>query len=344
MEIVSNMMKPITSIIIPAYNCERWIGETIDSALAQTWPNKEIIIVDDGSTDGTLSIAKRYESKIVKVVRRENGGASRARNFGLKLAQGDYIQWLDSDDLLDKDKIKKQMDAIKIYGPEVLAVGKFGAFYYRTEKAIFKKTGLWRDLSPVEWLIIRFSECAWMQAASWLLSRKLSDIAGYWDERLCLDEDGEYFSRLVSRSKYVKFVESAISYYRRGILGSLCMNRSNRALESLLLSMELSFHHLRSMEDTERTKDACLKYLQRSVLDYFPGNPDMADKAATLAQKIGGVLIKPDVGWKLRAAERVLGWEKALLLRGIASRMKISVIKSVDKFIYDFNRQKKSIR
>src|SRR6266576_2763814 len=104
-------MKPLVSILIPAYNAEPWIADTIKSAVDQTWPRKEIIIVDDGSKDKTLSVARQFASKNVSVVTQENQGASEARNKAFKFCQGDYIQWLDADDLLAPDKIAKQMEA-----------------------------------------------------------------------------------------------------------------------------------------------------------------------------------------------------------------------------------------
>jgi len=102
-------MQPLVSILIPAYNAEPWMADTIQSALGQTWSNKEIIVVDDGSTDQTLSVARHFASKTVSVVTQENLGASAARNRAIELSQGDYIQWLDADDLLSPDKIAKQM-------------------------------------------------------------------------------------------------------------------------------------------------------------------------------------------------------------------------------------------
>ena len=105
-------MDELVSIIIPAYNAECWISNTILSALSQTWPKKEIIIVDDGSTDNTLTAARRFESEILKVVAQQNKGASAARNKGLRFAQGNYIQWLDADDILAPDKISHQLKRI----------------------------------------------------------------------------------------------------------------------------------------------------------------------------------------------------------------------------------------
>src|SRR2546421_1094622 len=102
-------MPHLVSILIPAYNAEKWIGDSIKSALSQTWPQTEIIIVDDESSDNTLHIAKQYESRSVKVLTQPHAGASAARNKALSFAQGEYIQWLDADDLLAPDKISKQL-------------------------------------------------------------------------------------------------------------------------------------------------------------------------------------------------------------------------------------------
>src|SRR5690349_19675037 len=109
-------MKPLVSILIPAFNSQKWLADTIRSAIGQTWERKEIIIVDDGSSDQTLAVAKRFGSKNVVVVRQDNQGAAAARNRALSLSQGDYIQWLDADDLLAPDKIVRQMEALERSG------------------------------------------------------------------------------------------------------------------------------------------------------------------------------------------------------------------------------------
>ena len=85
-------MKPLVSILIPAYNAEEWIADTLQSAIAQTWQRKEIIVVDDGSTDRTAEVARRFASKGVKVVSTTNQGLSAAVNHAYRLCQGDYIQ------------------------------------------------------------------------------------------------------------------------------------------------------------------------------------------------------------------------------------------------------------
>lgn len=122
-------MKKLVSILIPAYNAEKWLYETIKSALNQTWPHKEIIIVDDGSTDGTLRIAKKFASASVKVVAQPNKGGPAARNTAIDYAQGDFLQWLDHDDLLARDKIERQMERVQQEdNTRLLLSGTFGVF------------------------------------------------------------------------------------------------------------------------------------------------------------------------------------------------------------------------
>jgi glycosyltransferase involved in cell wall biosynthesis len=89
-------MTTLVSILVPAYNAGEWIADTLQSAVAQTWPHREIIVVDDGSRDDTAAIARRFAPQGVTVVSQPNQGAAAARNAALSLSRGDYIQWLDA--------------------------------------------------------------------------------------------------------------------------------------------------------------------------------------------------------------------------------------------------------
>jgi len=103
---------PLISVIIPVYNGERYLAEAIESALAQTWEPVEIIIVDDGSTDGSADVASRFASS-VKYDLQPHAGPGAARNRGARLARGDYLAFLDADDLWLKEKLKLQMAAMQ---------------------------------------------------------------------------------------------------------------------------------------------------------------------------------------------------------------------------------------
>lgn len=98
----------MVSVIIPCFNCEALVAEAIDSALAQTYPNIEVIVVDDGSSDGSLDVIKSFGDRI-RWETGPNRGACAARNRGIEMANGEFVQFLDADDLLHPDKIAKQL-------------------------------------------------------------------------------------------------------------------------------------------------------------------------------------------------------------------------------------------
>src|SRR5271156_4902093 len=131
-------MKPLVSILIPAYNAEAWIADTLRSAVAQTWEPKEIIVVDDGSKDRTLEDARQFEPDGVRGITQTNQGAAAARIAAFSLSRGDYIQWLDADDLLSPDKVAKQMTVtLQHFSKHTLISCAWGYFLYRYYRAKF---------------------------------------------------------------------------------------------------------------------------------------------------------------------------------------------------------------
>jgi glycosyltransferase involved in cell wall biosynthesis len=330
-------LTPLVSILIPAYNAEKWIGDTLRSALAQTWPNREIIIVDDGSTDNTLEIAKSFESQTVKVITQRNAGACSTRNAALGLASGDYIQWLDADDLLAPDKISLQLGAADAdQNSRVLLTSSFGTFYYRHQKARYNPNRLWQDLEPVQWIKTRFTENAWMNPAAWLVSRTLSDSAGPWDERLSSsgDDDGEYICRVAAVSDKVKFVRQAKCYYRVGHSASLSRRRSDSAYESLVLSTKLCMQHLLSLEDSEQTRRACIMLLENRLWHFHPEKSELIRQLEELARDLGAGTLHLRETWRYLLVGRYFGWNTAKILRNIWSGAKVSSNKNWDRLLH----------
>jgi glycosyltransferase involved in cell wall biosynthesis len=343
------LMSELVSILIPAYNAEKWIGDTIRSVLDQTCPRKEIIIVDDGSKDSTLAIAKQFASGFVKVISQENKGASAARNTALEHAQGDYIQWLDADDLLGPDKISEQMKKAENGRTSLtLLSSSFGTFYWRPRKAIFRPNALWQDLSPVEWFLERFRYNLWVNPAVWLVSRRLTEKAGPWDERLSLDDDGEYFCRVVAASERVKFVRQATSLYRMTGYSQLSMTENEKAYESMFLAKTLCIGHLRSLEDSERARNASLILLQRMYsYYYFAERKKWLEQINILASELGGNLTPPRFGPKWDSVRRVIGWRAAKNIMSGAKKYKFMAKILWDRLLYhlspmDNNRTEKS--
>ena len=306
-------MPDLVSILIPAYKAEAFVTQTVRSAENQSWPRKEIIVVDDGSPDRTFEVAKRLESASVKVVRQDNGGAPAARNTALSLAQGDYIQWLDADDLLHPEKISRQLEGADSGATSLTFLTcAWGKFFFDSNRADFKRDALWQDLDAIEWIVTKFAHNVWMNPAVWLVSRKLTELAGLWDDRLARsgDDDGEYVCRIVGNSDGVRFAEQAQCYYRIGTVGSLNWNMetSTESLESLVLSLKLSVEHLLRLENSERTRQASTHYL-RAFLQYFYGCDDRfyAELREFAADRLEADLEAPSVSWKYRPLEAVAG-------------------------------------
>jgi glycosyltransferase involved in cell wall biosynthesis len=318
-------MTSLVSILIPAYNAERWIGDTIKSALGQTWLNKEIIIVDDGSRDQTFSIAREFASKIVTVVTQENQGASAARNKAFALSQGDYIQWLDADDLLAPDKIAKQMEAVEKCGSKrTLLSSAWGNFMYRTSKARF-------DLSPIEWLLRKWENNAHMQTGTWLVSRELTEVAGSWDTRLWVDDDGEYFFRAVMESDGVRFVPGAKVLYRAAASNRLSyIGLSDKKIEAQFLSMSMQIGYLRSIEGSARARAAAVRYLQTWLGNFYPNRPDIVSQAEHLAARLGGRLEKPSLRSKYAWMQPIFGYKFAKRVQYQVPQIKWAVASAWD--------------
>jgi glycosyltransferase involved in cell wall biosynthesis len=327
-------MKPLVSILIPAYNAEAWIADTLQSAIAQTWPRKEIIVVDDESRDRTVEVARRFASRELTVVSVKNQGAAAARNHALKLSQGDYIQWLDADDLLESNKIERQLAAPEAEDRRILLSSQWAPFYYRTQSARFVDTYLCQDLSPVEWLLGKMSKNLHMQTATWLTRRELAEAAGPWDTRLLSDDDGEYFCRVLLASAGTHFVSGTGVYYRVTGSNRLSSVRSDKKRDAMLVSMKLHIQYLRSLEDSERVRKACLAYLQNWCWAFYTDRPDCVVELQAMAAQLKGQVEPPRFSWKYAWIKPIFGRKAARWVQASLPMFKQSCSRQFDKAMY----------
>ena len=328
-------MKNLVSIIIPAYNAGSWVGQAIQSALAQTWPHKEIIVVNDGSTDRTLDIARSFVPKI-KLHTTENRGLSAAVNHGLRLCQGDYIQELDADDLLLSDKIERQLAALRDGDSKRLLLSSpWAPFYHRTHTARFIKNSFWEDLTPVEWLLRKMTEGTHMQNATWLISRELAEAAGPWDENLHYDQDGEYFTRVLAASEGTRFVPGTGILYRiTGTNRISYIGTSNKKKDSLFRSMKKHMECLRQLEESERVRKACVTYMQIWYGIFYPGRADIVAEMQAIAAKLGGRLEEPRLRPKYAWMRPIFGQEYAERAQMAFPQFKLAAFRKYDKLMY----------
>lgn len=246
---------PLVSVIIPLFNSEQYISETIESVLAQTYQNIEVIVIDDGSTDNSLSVAKAYESEIVHVYHQPNQGAQVARNFGFEVSKGAFIQFLDADDMLSSTKIERQIQALLAYDEDCIAtcpVVTFGngsynewrqPYYHNYETGFDLLVDLWGFFAP-----------SWCHAC-YLTPRRLIEKAGNWDIQLLKNQDGEFFSRVLVNTKSVVFVDGEYMIWR--ILPTSTSHKASFVkTASVLLSYNTISSLLLTREDSNRVRCA----------------------------------------------------------------------------------------
>ncbi len=223
---------PNVSIIIPVYNDEKRVAEAIESALAQTLKDVEVIVVDDGSTDGTREVIRRYEEQIVHI-RQKNSGPAVARNAGIRAAKGKYVCFLDSDDLVTPGKCAVQVDFLDRHGEYGLCAGSWREVFEHSGKSVVRSPRL-----PKEWPDGLVFHLPWAANAA-LVRREWLDLVEGHDERLRSMEDMNLWWRLARAGCRFGFVNDvvAIVHKRRGSITS----DPKKGLESTLTILESYF-------------------------------------------------------------------------------------------------------
>ena len=206
------------SLLIPCYNAERWVGEAIRSAVGQTYGDKEVIVVDDGSTDGSLGVIKSFGDQI----RWESGpnrGGNAARNRLLELATGDWLQYLDADDYLEPHKVAGQVEALAglpeadvVYGPVKQEFWSGGVATHRRTLAIKGPHDPWVLLA--RWFLPQTGSPLWRRQA-------IVDVGGWKMDQPCCQEH-ELYLRLLKAGKRFHYTDAGGAIYRQWSDQTVC--------------------------------------------------------------------------------------------------------------------------
>ncbi|MBE9012338.1 glycosyltransferase [Pseudanabaenaceae cyanobacterium LEGE 13415] len=199
---------PIISVVIPAYNAEKTIQETIESVLNQTFENFEVIVINDGATDQTLEIIQSIQDPRIQVFSYANAGKSIARNRGIELSKGNYLAFLDADDLWTPDKLKQQWQALQDH-PDASVAYSWTYFINENGKVLFSGTKYGNDSNIYHKLLVR--NC--LESGSNILVKR-SAIAqiSHFDPTLAKAEDWDFYLRLASQFKFVCVPKYQILY------------------------------------------------------------------------------------------------------------------------------------
>ncbi|MGQ9690926.1 MAG: glycosyltransferase family 2 protein [Thermoproteota archaeon] len=255
---------PKVSVIIPTYNRANCVGDAIRSVLDQTYKDFEIIVVDDGSTDNTSEVLAEFGDKI-HVIRQENAGVSAARNAGIKAARGEWIAFLDSDDIWEPQKLEVQVRDLEAH-PEVVAHevdaiielssgGNINLFKLRGLSEEFKKHPL-RERPLIDVLIVQmFTPCC-------LVRKEILDKVGYFDEDLSIHEDWNLLARVALEGPF--FFNTYIGARIRRVPGNV------KPLSYLiqwrrLFSLECLIKNYSILKDDQRLMKYERKFVMRNI-------------------------------------------------------------------------------
>lgn len=314
----------MVSIIIPAYNCQEFLYKTIWSSINQIiQDNIEVIIIDDGSTDSSLNVAKSIVSDKIKIFTKINSGSSSTRNLALKYSKGKYIQYLDSDDIIAPDKLLKQLERLASEGDDVIASGPFINFRKDINENTYHPDNGYRDFeNPIDWLIESMWDRAMFPPVVWLTPRKLIEEAGPWNESLSYNDDSEFFARVLLKARKIVFCEDAVSYYRRGNPASLGSRKDRKARISELESLNLVTYHMLNHEDSLRVREACAYKYRKLIYSLYPYHKDLIEKAE---QKLKDLNVKGDFDFGkgfTKKLGKIIGWKNAKLIRNSYIKIK----------------------
>ncbi|MDO8572007.1 MAG: glycosyltransferase [bacterium] len=204
------MNKKLVSILIPAYNSEKYIRETLDSAVKQTYENIEIIIIDDGSTDTTGEIVASFDDHRIRYLWKENEGIIRTRNRLLKEAKGEYLAYLDSDDIYLPEKVEEEVLFLDAHQEYALVYCDMLYFFDGKPDIFYRHTYPYYSGNVFDKLLERM----FVTNTAIMFRREVLDRVGYYDETMRQVEDLPYFLKMARAGLQFGYLDKRLVHYR----------------------------------------------------------------------------------------------------------------------------------
>ena len=200
------------SVVMPCYNAERYLVESIQSILDQTLQDFELIVVDDGSTDSTRAVVETFDDSRLRYIYRDNGGPGAARNTGISAARGEYIAPLDADDLALSHRLASQLDALES-DPSLSVVGSGYEWIDEEGNHIPWERHSWQRFPDLDGLRGWLFDCPVVPSAT-MLRRSAWEQVGGFDETLIGPEDWNFWLRLILQGHRIGWHREVVCLYR----------------------------------------------------------------------------------------------------------------------------------
>jgi hypothetical protein len=308
------------SILMPAFNAEKYLPDTLKSLLEENKDDFEIVICDDGSTDGTAKIAQMFASRDTRVrdIRQPNRGASAARNAAFLASHGRWVMYVDADDVMLPGSIGAMMTTARSH-PNEIVFCRWCKISSDADIRTPASTLLMRDMAGWEWLEQAFSFDYPTYPGCFLLPRELIERAGGWNEQLSFQDDMEFYARVISQTSSMRYCSGALFCSRQGVIGSLSNASGRRSSESQWEATRLAIQYLLNAKDTPQTRSAAVRQLMLVSYAQYIAAPDISKNAEDFARKLAaGPFWGPRLpGGPMRLALQVVfGWKFALKIHG----------------------------
>ncbi|MBD1363968.1 glycosyltransferase family 2 protein [Mucilaginibacter sp. ZT4R22] len=307
---------PLVSVCMPAYNAAHYIEEALASLFRQSYKNIEVIVVNDGSTDGTGEILSNIDHPAVKVFHTANNGQCAAANVAYSHSTGRLIKFMDADDLISDQFIEEQVK--RIGGREdVIASAGWGRFYNNDPATFTLYTDSVKgDTKPIDWLVTSLqTNSAMMQCARWLIPRAILERSGVWDERLSLINDLEFFIRVMLHASEIRFTHNAVLYYRSGLPSSLSSLKSRKGAESAFHSIDDGMAYILQHENSARTRLVAANCYQNYIFTFYPYHSDLLATSQQKIKELGGSTLKLHAGGLTLFFQKLIGWKLTKLIK-----------------------------
>ena len=305
----------LVSVIIPAYNAEQTIAQTLDSVYAQTYKNLEVIVVNDGSTDHTLDVLENYTNSIT-ILSTENKGVSHARNLGFKYSKGDYIQYLDADDLLMPEKIEMQLQALKAENADI-AYGDWQKFKIENNQIKISETVEREIQGDLEIALFTYF---WCPPAAILYSRRICDVL-QWNEHLPIIQDARYFlDAAIAKGKFV-YTNGIMAKYRIAQSNSLSQKSDLNFAKDLYENTKGIYTAWKGDLHTDK-KTAIIQSLRHCINRLSVLDKSLAKEAIEFLLQIEPHYLPQEKGL-LRALSKMIGYKTAEKVAGFKRALKL---------------------
>ncbi|WP_439475776.1 glycosyltransferase family 2 protein [Algoriphagus formosus] len=330
---------PLVSILIPNFNKAAYLAETLDSVLAQTYNHWECIVVDDHSSDASWEILETYEKrdlriKIYKRPEERIKGGSVARNYAFEMSKGDYIQWLDSDDVIHPKKIQDQLNDLLGNDEVFVSIsnwdwlehlsghhsGKLEDFNLERKISSRWKNYPSNGLSLILWL---FKNNLFIPPHAYFMDRRIVLRSGLWQDDINKNQDGEFMLRVLLKGGQIVFNDSIYAYYRRPDSTHLSKQATLRSYQDWFRSLKLGDQNILAMKDSTEIRDILVMNYERLIkftgLE-FPSVTEMSlHRIKELNPSVKFHFSKPFLIW----LSGWIGFQNFLRFRTILIRLKL---------------------